>query len=147
MNILAYQPEKLTVFFDAQCGMCVRAASWLEREPCYFPVELLPMQSREARDRYPEIAAELDNGTFVVLDDRGGVYLESSARLMLLYATRRYRPLSLKLSHPALRPLVDRFLNAVGQNRYRISRLLGLKLPASDPAKCGVNGRCPEGLV
>ena len=69
-----YQPRELIVFFDSHCPMCVRGAAWLAKQPCYFPLKLISMHSAEVRERYPSIAEETEKGTFVALDDRGGVY-------------------------------------------------------------------------
>ena len=143
MSSGTYQPKMLTVFFDSDCMFCIRCAAWLEREPCFFPVRLVPMRSPAVKEMFPSVAEEIEKGTFVVVDDRGGIYFDSAARLMCLYATRRYRALSSRLSGPALRPLVDRFFEALGQNRYRLSRLLRLKPPAKGQAVCA-DGRCAE---
>ncbi|MBK7643357.1 MAG: DUF393 domain-containing protein [Planctomycetes bacterium] len=40
---------RLTVLYDAQCGLCRRARRWLEAQPAYVPLEFVAAGSPAAR--------------------------------------------------------------------------------------------------
>jgi predicted DCC family thiol-disulfide oxidoreductase YuxK len=114
---------KLTVLFDASCALCVRCRDFLARSDTFVPLELLACQSTEARRRYgaiPWLGEEL-----VVVNERGDVWVGSSALLMCLWALRDYREWSYRLSGPLLAPPAERFFLAVSAERAKIARFVG----------------------
>jgi len=121
-----------TLVYDADCGLCIATASWLER---VVPSSQLGLLALQDVDNAPEIAAQVagrplrDRVHFVRAD---GVVL-TGARAALaagrlvpvlgLYAALLDRP----LGHRILEPLYDE----IASHRRLIGRLLGL--PASCP--------------
>lgn len=129
-----YRPRALTVIFDDHCAFCDRCVQWLRHERCYVPLTFLPLHASETRAQFPKLSNEINLQRFIVIDDRGGVYLESAGRLMCLYATVRYRQLAMGLSKPIVKPIVSAIMNRASQHRYFISWLLGLNAIA--PQEC-----------
>jgi predicted DCC family thiol-disulfide oxidoreductase YuxK len=125
--------KSLTMLYDNRCGLCSRIAEWLSTARLLVPVTLLPMWEEETARRFPDADGFLREGRFVVIADDGRIYLDTAAKLMILYATADYRGLSYTLSDPLLYPLVDKAVAAVSSARYTISALL----PRNE-----CNGRC-----
>jgi predicted DCC family thiol-disulfide oxidoreductase YuxK len=115
----------LTVLYDADCGLCAKSRTWVQRQHAYFPVEFLPQGSAESVRRYPGVTTTSPPLELVVIDDTGGVYRDDKAWLMILYALRRYRPLAMRLARPGFHGLARRAYHLVSRNRYRLSSRLG----------------------
>jgi predicted DCC family thiol-disulfide oxidoreductase YuxK len=132
----------LAVIYDDHCGLCSRLRGWLERQPAFVPLRLVPLYGSELSLRFPGIGAFRPDDKLVVVSDAGGVWRGDSAWIMVLWALREGRELALRLSSPALRPLARGIVQAVSGNRLRLSRWLGLppKLPAA-PLACA-EGTC-----
>ena len=114
--------SSLTLLYDETCVVCVRARDWLLSEPTYLPVELLAAGSPAARARFAAIpwrGAEL-----VVVGDDGRVWYGTSAFLVAMWATRRWRAWSYRLTGTHLAPLANRFFNLVSKHRKRAGRVL-----------------------
>ena len=122
----------LNVLFDANCGLCRRAAKWLHTQPAFLDIRTFPAGAEATRRRFAELGLDDAPGEVIVVADTGEVYRGSSAWIMCLYATRAYRPLAIRLAAPGWRPFVTRVIDIVSRNRDRISRLLCFD-PASDP--------------
>ncbi len=119
MNAHADRPPwGMTVFYDGNCRICRRMASWLREADTYFPVSLIDLHDPEASRSYPEIREELSDVRFVVLTDDGRMYLDTKAKLMVLYATTRYRELSYDLASPLLYSLTDTVFSSVAAGRH-----------------------------
>lgn len=119
----------LTVVYDETCALCRRARDWLVTQPCYVPVELIGAGSEQARARFgnlPWLGQEL-----VVADDDGHAWVGPAAFLTCLWATRRYRSWSYRLSEPALAPLAERFFYLVSKQRRRFGAYVGEDLECS----------------
>jgi predicted DCC family thiol-disulfide oxidoreductase YuxK len=114
----------LTVVYDPQCGLCRRVGKWLQTQPKWIAVRLVP--AHLAGRLYPALAERAANVELMVVSDDGGVYLGDHAWLMCLYALRHYRPWAKRLSSPALLPLARNAFAILSGNRLRISRWLGL---------------------
>jgi predicted DCC family thiol-disulfide oxidoreductase YuxK len=113
----------LTVLYDENCVLCRRARDWLLTQPCYEPVELVAAGSPAAKKRFgsvPWLGSEL-----VVANDQGQVWIGPAAFLTCLWATRRYRAWSYRLSGPTLAPLAERFFHLVSKQRRRYGRYVG----------------------
>jgi predicted DCC family thiol-disulfide oxidoreductase YuxK len=117
--------DSLTVIYDPDCGFCARARSLLADAPTHLRLEFLPYGSDEARSRYPGLC-EGGAPELLAVDDAGGVYRDTKAYLMCMYATVAYRPLSLRLASPALLPLARSAFALLGRSRHLISYLLSL---------------------
>ncbi len=117
--------DSMTVIYDPDCGFCARARSHLADSPTYLSLEFLPYGGDEARRRYPGLCAG-GAPELLVVDDAGGVYRDTKAYLMCMYATVAYRPLSLRLASPALLPLARSAFALLGRSRHLVSHLLSL---------------------
>lgn len=128
-------PSRLLVLYDANCAFCQRCRNWLEHESTHVTLDFLAAGSDEARRRFgtamPWLGEEL-----VVVSDRGEVWVGPAAFLTCLWATKRYREWSYRLSGKSLAPLAERFFAAVSSRRATIARLVG-----PQPDRCA-DGRC-----
>jgi predicted DCC family thiol-disulfide oxidoreductase YuxK len=115
--------QALTVLYDGRCGLCRDIKRWLEREPAYVPLVLLPAGSAEALARFPGVAA----GELAVISDTGQVWLGDRAFLLCLWALKEYRSWAMRLATPALLPLARQAFAALSSGRFAISVLLGLR--------------------
>ena len=125
--------ERLTVLYDARCGLCTRAHQWLERQEKLLDLEFVPAASAAARARFPTLEHPDPPEDLVVVDDEGGVYRNDEAWIMTLYALEQYRPWALRLASPALRPLARAAFDWLSRNRRGVSRRLALA-PDADVA-------------
>jgi hypothetical protein len=92
-------------------------------------VRLLAAGSPEARRRFgtlPWLGQEL-----VVADDMGQVWVGPAAFLTCLWATRRYRSWSYRLSGRTLAPMAERFFYLVSKNRKRFGGPVGTDVECS----------------
>jgi predicted DCC family thiol-disulfide oxidoreductase YuxK len=143
--------RRLTVLYDAGCGFCVRCKDWLERQPQLVPLDLVPARSAEARRRFPALRAEEDE--LVVVSDDGGVYRDTDAWLMCLYALDDFREWALWLAEPGRRPLARRVFGWLTANRGGIASLAGLRPELEravacrhpEPPRCAATGPAAAG--
>lgn len=135
----------LTIFYDPQCGLCTAARRWLEGQPTYVAPWFVGYNDPRAREILPEIDQLRPAEEIVVLADDGAIYQGADAWIICLWATVTYRPLSLRLAVPALRPLAARICQEVSRRRYAWSARLHLRsdeeiaraLPAEEPCETG----------
>jgi hypothetical protein len=104
---------RLTVHYDARCGLCCAVRNWIAHQPQLVPVECRPA---------PAPAEEL-----VVSADTGEVWRGDSAWLMVLWALSDYRAWSYRLASPALLPAARQTFAAL--SRYRGVLSCRLHLP------------------
>jgi predicted DCC family thiol-disulfide oxidoreductase YuxK len=116
----------LTVIYDPDCGFCAQVRYLLLAEPCYLPLTFMPYGGAATAARFPGLCRG-PRPELIVVDDRGGIYLETKAYLMCLYATKTYRSLALRLTSPMLLPLARQAFAWLGRNRHLVSRLLRLR--------------------
>jgi predicted DCC family thiol-disulfide oxidoreductase YuxK len=136
--------RSLTVVYDAECGLCLRVASWLAAQPKWIGIRFLP--SRSLASFYPALAARRLQEELIVVSDEGGVYLGNRAWIMCLYALQRYRGWALRLSRPALFPMARQAFAVLSSNRRRVSRWMGklseaelsARLKATSVPRCSV---------
>jgi predicted DCC family thiol-disulfide oxidoreductase YuxK len=114
----------LTVVYDPECGLCKRISQWLQMQPKWIALRLVP--STLAARLYPALAPRIARQELVVVSDEGGVYLGDHAWLMCLYALRHYRSWAKRLSRPSLLPLSRSAFAVLSGNRLRISKWLGM---------------------
>ena len=142
--------RRLTVLYDARCGLCSTARRWLEGQPQIVPLELLPADSEEARRRFPSLA-ETEPEELVVVSDEGDVYRGPDAWIACLWALQDYREWSFRFARPALLPLARGIVEWVSTRRHRLSRALGMMsdqeiaLAVSAGAACGDDGCAKDG--
>lgn len=121
--------RRLTVLYDARCGLCSRARSWLESRPAFVALEFLPAGSPAARERFPRLdAADTLRVLHVVADD-GRVWSGARAWVMCLWALRETRALALTLSTPARLELAQRMVARLSERRYTLSEIMRWEAP------------------
>ena len=103
---------RLTVFYDARCGLCCAVRDWLGRQRQLVPLECRPK---------PDGAADL-----VVRADSGEVWEGDSAWVVILWALAKYRSTSYRLASPEMLPLCRRVFATLSAWRGPISCELGL---------------------
>ncbi|WP_437064891.1 thiol-disulfide oxidoreductase DCC family protein [Streptomyces sp. enrichment culture] len=93
--------RRLTVLYDAECGLCGFLRDWLVRQPQLVPLEVVTAGSDEARRRFPGLdhGGTLDEIT--VVGDAGQVYQGTAAWIVTLWALREHRGLAHRLSTPS----------------------------------------------
>jgi len=118
---------RLTVYYDARCGLCCAVRTWLARQPQLMPLECRP---KSARDRgEPREQGEkqtTDDDDLVVVADSGEVWSGDSAWLMVLWALADYRRWSYRLASPALLPTARTLFAKLSDYRGSLSCRLGL---------------------
>lgn len=121
--------RKLTILYDASCGLCLEVKLWISGRSAYVELEFVASNSVVANKRFPTLAADRPS-ELIAVDDRGGVYRDDRAWLMVMWALREYRALAERLSSPALRPLARRAWRFISDGRRSISGLLALRSEA-----------------
>lgn len=113
---------RLTVLYDETCALCLRSRDWLAGQPTLVDVELMPSGSAEARRRFAGLPLGQE---LVVVAQDGRAWVGPAAFLTCLWATRRYRGWSYRLSGDTFAPLAERFFDLVSKRRKDIGRWLG----------------------
>ncbi len=108
---------RLTVLYDAGCGLCRTARAWLASRAQLVPLEFVAAGSDEARRRYPALDPAETLADITVVADDGGVYTGDSAWIICLWALDGYRGLAARLSRPDLRPAARRMVEAAAALR------------------------------
>lgn len=104
---------RLTVHYDARCGLCCAMRDWIGRQRQLVPVECRPS---------PWPAEEL-----VVLADSGEVWRGDSAWLMVLWALAEYRTWAYRLATPLLLPAARQAFALLSRYRGTLSCQLNLR--------------------
>lgn len=114
--------QRLTVLYDEHCAVCRRARDWLLGQPMHIEVEVIAAGSPAAKARYGRVPWL--GGELVAVDDRGNVWAGPAAFVTALWATRRYRGWSYRMSGDRLAPLAESFFRMVSARRHRWARFL-----------------------
>jgi predicted DCC family thiol-disulfide oxidoreductase YuxK len=130
-----------TLLYDADCGICVATATWLESVVPASELGLLPLQAVAS---VPRIAALVQGRDlteslhFVGADDvvltgaRAALAAGRLVPILGLYAVLADRPLGHRLLEPLYREIAS--------HRRRIGRLLGLPLECPLPTRSRESG-------
>ena len=124
--------KRLTVLYDASCGLCRRARAWLAAQPALVPLEFLPAGGEAARARYPNLDHERTLREMTAISDDGRLWRGDGAWIMCLWALQDHRSQAMRFSGPLLRPLARRFVNRVSAHRHQISSALWGNEPATE---------------
>lgn len=100
-NALGVPVRRLTVLYDAGCGLCVFLRDWLVRQRQLVPLDLVPAGSPEARHRFPRLDHGATLEEITVVGDGGQVYRGAGSWVVCLWALDGYRPLAHKFSTPS----------------------------------------------
>lgn len=119
--------DRLYVLYDSRCGFCSWAKRWLLRQPMLIDLKFIPAGSPLSARLFPGLSKPGDlPEELVVVSDQGGVYRDSSAWIMCLFALEEYREWANRLAHPLLRPLARQAFSALSRHRRTVSRWLSL---------------------
>ncbi|MFI5533624.1 thiol-disulfide oxidoreductase DCC family protein [Kitasatospora sp. NPDC051853] len=138
----------LTVLHDPDCSLCRHLAAWLRGQPKLVPLELVPVGSHTARQKFPTLDHDASLGELTVVADTGEVWRGAPAFVTALWALTEHRPLAVSLSSPAGLPLARAAVFAV--SAYR--RATGAGVPAGPEEGAGAwppggpvcdDGSCP----
>jgi predicted DCC family thiol-disulfide oxidoreductase YuxK len=91
-------------------------------QPCHVELRFLATSDPVVRELYgdqPWYKVEL-----MILDDLGRGWVGPEAFLMCLWATKRWRSMSFRLTGTAFAPLAERFFHALSANRSLVSGML-----------------------
>jgi len=116
----------LNVLYDPACGLCTHVKEWLQRQPVYVPLFLIPAGSPQALKLFPGLAQLVGDDELVVVNDRGRVYVGNHAWIMCLWALRDYRRWAFRLATPALLPVARQAFDVLSSQRALVSRIFGL---------------------
>lgn len=126
--------EGLTVFYDADCGVCTMTARMLHALDRGRRLDLSPLQRFVARDADDPDAAALAERLHV--RDAGGRWASGGdAMLRIMAAIPILAPLSLVGRVPGVRRAVDAGYRWVAAHRDGIGRRLGVDRCRIDPAR------------
>jgi predicted DCC family thiol-disulfide oxidoreductase YuxK len=103
---------RLTVYYDADCGLCSRLAAWLGQQRQLVPMQCVPK---------PRGVTDL-----AVVADTGDVWAGDSAWLIVLWALDDFRDWSYRLSRPELLPMARQAFAMISRNRAALSHWLGM---------------------
>jgi predicted DCC family thiol-disulfide oxidoreductase YuxK len=115
-------PRSITVVYDETCELCRHARRWLEGQKTYVPLQFAAAQDPNTKARFgavPWLGEEL-----VVVADDGRVWVGPAAFITAMWATKRYRNWSYRLSGDTFSGLARHVFHTVTAERGRISGLL-----------------------
>jgi predicted DCC family thiol-disulfide oxidoreductase YuxK len=110
---------RLTVFYDARCGLCCAVRDWIARQPQIVPVACVPKE-----DGMEDL---------VVVADSGEVWSGDGAWVVVLWALADYRHWAGRLASPVLLPAVRSVFARLSKYRGALSCRLGLPADADRP--------------
>jgi|GEM_PF-1424155 len=116
--------RSLYVLYDADCEFCRNCRDWVTQQPAYVPVAFLAQQSKRAEKLFGRLLAPArDASQLIAITDNGGVYRNDNAWLIIFWALRPTRELSLRLAKPIFRPLTHRAYKLVQRFRHNLGWL------------------------
>lgn len=122
-----------TVLFDAECALCCRARSWLERQHQLVPLRFVAAASTEAQELFPTLDHSASLNELTVVDPLGYVFRGAKAWIVCFWALSEYRSIASTLSAPGALRLAKRLVTMVSHNRHRMP----VSMPPSPPAPGG----------
>lgn len=123
--------NELTVLYDADCGVCSHVARTLVRADTRHLLNLVALQAADLPDQPPRV--ELID-MLHARDAQGQWFKGAVASVEIARRVPMLRPLGWYARLPLAMPVLDLMYRAFADNRYTISRMLGLKackVPAS----------------
>src|SRR5215469_2603890 len=142
--------EKLYVLYDPRCELCRRLKDWLLVQRSWLGLSMVPAGSDKAKKMFPELDQIATCNDLAVISDKGQVYLNDRAWIMVMYALEEYRDWASRLAHPLLMPLARQAFSALSRNRRLISHWLSATDPetiASELRSVALDPCTPEGTI
>jgi len=118
--------KRLYVLYDSQCGLCAELKRWAQWQPSYLELHFVAAGSAQAEQMFPGVCKPGKPEELIVISDEGGVYRDTRAWILCLYALENYREWAIRLSTPSLMPLARQAFHFLSRNRSRLSDWLGL---------------------
>lgn len=118
----SWPPARLTVIYDDHCELCRRCRHWLATQHTLVDLRFLAASDAEVSQLYghlPWYRIEL-----MVVTDTGVAWVGPEAFVMCLWATRRWRSASYRISGRAFRPVAEKFFHTLSSNRSVVSGML-----------------------
>ena len=116
--------QAIHVLYDETCGFCCRCAEWLQKQPAFLPLYCWPAGDAATQRTFPLTAQGKQE--LVVVDSDGGVYRDTDAWLMTLWALAEWREWSLRLAGGNLKPMARQLFQLASSWRHGLSRFLRL---------------------
>jgi predicted DCC family thiol-disulfide oxidoreductase YuxK len=117
-------PEKPTLIYDGNCGVCNRAVAWLRANVPEEHLELLPCQNPRRAADFPEVSeAACMEAVQLVMPDRT-LYSAEQAIPPVLRLTRRWGWVGILFQLPGASLLTPFVYSWIARNRYAISAFL-----------------------
>ena len=92
---------RLTVLYDADCGLCRWVRGWLEGSALLVPLDWVPCGSAQARRLLPLLDHDRTREEVTVVAGTGEVWTAEGAWIMCLWATAAHRDLAVRLASSA----------------------------------------------
>jgi predicted DCC family thiol-disulfide oxidoreductase YuxK len=118
--------RRLYVLYDSRCGLCSSVRRWAERQPAFVELRFVPSDSTLVNEMFPGMKRFRPGEELVIVGDDGGVYRDSDAWIMFLYALEDFRELAFRFARPTFAPLARRVFALISKSRRDVSRALGL---------------------
>lgn len=118
----SHHTPHVTVVFDGDCGLCLRAVALLRRWDTEGRLRLLPFQAPGVMDRYPEIPERAFREAVQVIDPDGRHWAGADAVEQALARTPRGRRLTWLFRLPLARPIARRVYRWVARHRPFLAR-------------------------
>ena len=110
--------RRLTVLYDARCGLCSWARRWARGQPAFVELVFLGGRLLRGPPRFPGLdRAGRARGADRRKRRRGRLPRADDAWIMCLYALEDFREWSLRLATPALRPMARQAFALVSRSR------------------------------
>jgi len=109
------------ILYDADCGICTRAATWLQQRALQEPVRWVPVNSPEAHNLLPNRPPD----EMAVIAPQGEVWLGADGVTVCLQLAG-HRALARTLGLPLGRQLGQAAYRVIARNRRLLSRWFGL---------------------
>jgi len=117
--------DRLTVLYDADCGICTHTARLLVRLDSRRQLNLVPLQSANLPGQ-PSFDALSD--ALHAVDTRGRWTVGAAATLEIARRLRMLRPLTSLARLPFAMAALDVGYRTVADHRQQLSRVLGLQV-------------------
>jgi predicted DCC family thiol-disulfide oxidoreductase YuxK len=116
----------LYVLYDARCGLCSHVRRWAERQPTFLELRFVRSDSPVVNELFVGLKRSGSSEELIVVDDEGGVYRDSAAWIMFMYALADFRELAFRMARPSFAPLARGAFAMISKSRRGVSRALGL---------------------
>jgi predicted DCC family thiol-disulfide oxidoreductase YuxK len=121
--------KAITLFYDADCGICTACVNWLTRqaESAGESLVVIAYQSEKELENYPMIDRRHADLGIQTLDLNQQVQRDAAAVATCLRALPRWRWLGICMDLPLLKTAFQAGYRLIANNRRMLSRWMGLR--------------------